>query len=466
MRSAQVALTLRRAFRNSLDGFSGSSLTSLSAVLLLIVLVGFPGSTYATAGKRDKGTQDGYRSGPRLKGDLRGEIPTRDGRRIHLVLDLGNIVIHTQNSGKVDYTVHLEADASQKDAKELLKSFSLIAHETSEGVYLRGQTSRQSSGRLWVTVTVNVPKNYSLELSTGGGNVDSDDIDGTETVLTSGGNITAGNVGGKARLVTGRGHITVKNVAGGLFGNTGGGHITSGAVSGGATLHTSGGHIRMASVEGLAKLSTGGGNVTVEHSGSELNAETSGGQIEVGETTGLVRAKTGGGGIRVVRVSGPTDLETLGGSIYLTQVDSAVKASTGAGLITAWFVAPVKSPSQCQLQSNDGDIVVYIPRQLPITIDAQVQSGGEHRVIVDPAFQLKMSYDAASDGGRSVRAEGALNGGGEVLHLRTVAGNIRVVASDAGKQVRLYKQQMAQLEEQIRLQMQLLEQSQSHENSP
>jgi DUF4097 and DUF4098 domain-containing protein YvlB len=165
-------------------------------------------------------------------------------------------------------------------------------------------------------------------------------------------------------------------------------------------------------------------------------------------------------------VSGPTDLETVGGSIYLTQVDSAVKASTGAGVITAWFVAPVKSPSQCQLQSNDGDIVVYIPRQMPVTIDAQVQSGDEHRVIVDPAFQLKMSYDAASNGGRSVRAEGPLNGGGEILHLRTVAGNIRVVASDASKQVQLYKQQMAQLEEKVRLQLQLLEQSQSNENSP
>jgi hypothetical protein len=40
------------------------------------------------------------------------------------------------------------------------------------------------------------------------------------------------------------------------------------------------------------------------------------------------------------------------------------------------------------------------------------------------------------------------------------------VASDAGRQVQLYKQQMAQMEEQIRLQLQSLEQSQSHENSP
>jgi Putative adhesin len=464
MQSALLAPTLRRAIGKYVSALPARFLAPAS-VFLLLIFVCMPALTCAAASGRENRKPETFRSGPRLKSDLRGEFPTRDGRRIHLVLDLGNIVIHTQNSGKVDYTVHLEADASQKDAKELLKSFSITAHETPEGVYFRGQTSRQSSGRLWVTVTVNVPKSYSLELSTGGGNIDSDDVDGTETVLTTGGNIKAGSVSGKARLVTGGGHITVKNVGGGLFANTGGGHITTGAVSSGATLHTSGGHIRMASVDGLAKLSTGGGNVTVEHSGSELNAETTGGQIEVGETTGLVRAKTGGGGIRVVRVSGPTDLETVGGSIYLTQVDSAVKASTGAGLITAWFVAPVKSPSQCQLQSNDGDIVVYIPRQLPVTIDAQVQSGDEHRVIVDPAFQLKMSYDAGSNGGHSVRAEGPLNGGGEILHLRTVAGNIRVVASDAGRQVQLYKQQMAQMEEQIRLQLQSLEQSQSHENS-
>ena len=466
MESALLALPPQRTARKYFGAFSACFLTGVPAVFLLLILGGLAAPTYAATGRDGDRKRDSSQSGPRLKSDLRGEIPTSDGRRIHLVLDLGNIVIHTQNSGKIDYTVHLEADSSQKDAKELLKSFSVSAHETPEGVYLRGQTLRGSSGRLWVTVTVNVPKSYSLELSTGGGNIDSDNVDGTETVLTSGGNIMAGNVSGKARLVTGGGHITVKNVAGGLFANTGGGHITTGAVSGGATLHTSGGHIRMASVEGIARLSTGGGNVTVEHSGNELNAETTGGQIEVGETTGLVRAKTGGGGIRVVRVSGPTDLETVGGSIYLTQVDSAVKASTGAGLITAWFVGPVKSPSQCQLQSDDGDIVVYIPRQMPVTIDAQVQLGDEHRVIVDPAFQLKMSFDAASNGGHLARAEGPLNGGGEILHLRTVAGNIRLVASDAAKQVLLYKQQMAQLDEKVRLQLQLLEQSQSHESAP
>jgi hypothetical protein len=119
------------------------------------------------------------------------------------------------------------------------------------------------------------------------------------------------------------------------------------------------------------------------------------------------------------------------------------------------------------LQSAEGDIVVYIPRQLPITIDAQVESGDEHHVISDPAFPLKISHDAAANGSEWVRAEGEFNGGGEVVHLRTVAGNIRLIMSDANKQVMLYKQQMEQLQQQLAFQLRQLQQSQrAGENSP
>lgn len=407
--------------------------------------------------------------GPRVSSELTGSVAARDGQRLHLVTDLGNIIIKTQNSGKVDYKVRLEADASQKDAKQLLKNFIVTANPTAEGVYFRGQSlGRHASGRLWVTLEVNVPKNFNLDVQTGGGNIETEDIVGYATLATSGGNIVMGNVGGAAHLSTDGGHITVKNVAGALAASTGGGHITTGAIGGSAILHTDGGHIRVSSVEGAARVSTGGGNVSVEHSGSELVAETVGGQIEVGETAGLVQAKTGGGGIRVVRVSGPTNLETSGGSIYLTEVDSPVKASTGAGAITAWFVTPGKVPGQCELQSGEGDIVVYIPRQLPVTIDAQVQSGDGHRVVFDPAFLAKINKEAAANGDEWIRTEGALNGGGEVIRLRTVAGNIHVMVSDANRQVQLYKQQMEQMQQNLQLQLRMLQQQsqQMIENSP
>jgi hypothetical protein len=241
-----------------------------------------------------------------------------------------------------------------------------------------------------------------------------------------------------------------------LVANSGGGHITIGSVAGNATLHTSGGHIRVNSVQGTAHLQTDGGNITLEHSGAELTAETGGGEIEIGEAAGLVRAKTGGGGIRVVRVFGPTNLETSGGSIYLTQVDSPVKASTSDGGITAWFVRPPKGSGTCDLQSSEGDIVVHLPREIPITIDAMVQKGDEHRVIIDPAFPLKVSYDDSTKGAHTMRAQGELNGGGDLLRLRTIAGNIRFVLSDTGKQSEIYKQQMSQLQQQMqKLQMEM-----------
>ncbi|MGA8220997.1 MAG: DUF4097 family beta strand repeat-containing protein [Candidatus Acidiferrales bacterium] len=399
-------------------------------------------------------------SGPRVTAELHGAINARDGQRLHLLTDLGNVFIHTQNSGKLDYHVHLEADASQKNADQLLKSYAVTARESPEGVYFRGQTfGHQLRGRLWVTIEINAPKNYSLDVWTGGGNVETDDVNGRVTLATAGGNLATGNLGAPARLTTNGGHITVKNVSGELYASTGGGHITTGSIAGNATLHTTGGHIRVAAVRGQARLDTGGGNITLEHSGGELVAETAGGQIEVGEAAGLVRAKTGGGGIRVVRVSGPTNLETGGGSIYLTEVDGAVKASTETGGITAWFVSQPKQTGTCDFQSGEGDIIVYLPRQLPVTIDAQIQHGNEHRVFADPAFPLIVSYDDASDGSRRVRAEGALNGGGEVLRLRTVAGNIHLMLSDSNKQLQIYKQQMDQLQQQLAWQLRMVEQS-------
>jgi len=430
---------------------------SISHILLAIILIGptglsiaAPRSSAQTSTTTKPQAPSATTSASRVSSDFSGALPARDGEHLHLVTDLGSVVIHTQNTDKVSYRVHLEADAAQKNAGELLKNFTFHAHRTPDGVFMKGRSVEEASGRLWITVEISVPKTFEVDASTGGGNIQVDDIAGRLDLSTAGGDITTGNVEGSARLETNGGHITVKNVSGDLISNTGGGHITTGTVGGNASLRTSGGHIRASSIGGAAHLFTAGGNVALEHSGGELFAETSGGQIEVGEASGLVQAKTGGGGIRVVRVSGPSDLHTVGGNIYLTQVDSAVKASTSAGGITAWFVMPTRHGGNCELESSEGDIVVYLPRQLPATIDAQIQMADEHHVIVDPAFPIKVSYDDQSNGLRTIRAEGSLNGGGEVLRLRAIGGNIRLVLSDASKQMQLYNQQMELLEQKMK----------------
>ena len=418
----------------------------LSAIALFVAI---PAASVATA--KAKAKHSSTDPAQHLTRELKGSLATHPGAHLRLSTDLGTIHIHTTSKENVDYRVSLETDAATDGAVDLLKQFTLAAHETSDGATLRGDVSgKRCSGRLWVTFDVSVPRNYNLDVTTHGGNIETDDVDGRVTLITSGGNITAGSIGGSARLETQGGHITIKNVNGELDAHTGGGHISAGAITGSATLRTGGGHIRVTSIGGIARLDTGaGGNISVEKSGGELVAETRGGQIEIGEAGGQVHAKTGGGGIRVIRSSGPTNLESADGSIYLTQINGAVRASTNAGGITAWFGNDAKKPANCDLQSSDGDIIVYLPRQLPITIDAAIQLGDDHGLFVDPALPIKISYGEQPNGSHTVHAEGALNGGGEVLRLHTIAGNIRLMLGDANRQLQLSNQQLEQLQRKL-----------------
>jgi len=390
-----------------------------------------------------------------LTADKSGQFATSSGLRLHLAADEGDVRVTTHDALTVNYRVHLEVNSNDSGARRILDGFALVARNTPDGVLLLARAPHRHWGQhLAVMFDVAVPRNYNLDISTGGGNVQVGGIQGRVSVNTSGGNISTGEIGGPARLVTDGGHIFVQEASSDLVAATGGGDITVGPVAGTAILRTAGGHIRAASIGGAGKLETGGGNISLERSGSGLIASTGGGQIDIGEASGLIRARTGGGGIRIVHASGPTELETSAGSVNLMQVQGSVRASTGSGGITAWFGPGAKLTSPCRLAAGEGDIVVYLPRMLPVTVDAQVELGGGHRVIVDPAFPLKVTYGEPDEGSQAVRAEGELNGGGAPLVLRTVSGNIRLMLNDASQEKRqmdLLKQQMDKLHLQLQM---------------
>ena len=392
-----------------------------------------------------------------IMADKTGVLTTRDGLRLHLVTDIGNVKITTQNAEAVNYRVHVETESGGSVAQRLLDEFQVIARSTPDGVVLAGRAPQRHWGqRLWVTFEVAIPKDYNLDVSTAGGNIDFGDLNGHAVLTTDGGNITGGNLGSSSRITTDGGNIALKDVSGDLIATTGGGNITAGTVAGSAVLRTGGGLVRLGSVDGVGRIETGGGNIYVGRSAAGLGVSTGGGQIEVGEAAGIVRAETGGGGIHILRSIGPTRLDTGSGMIYLTQAENAVRATTGAGGITAWFGRGTKLSGPCRLEAGEGDIVVYLPKMLPITVDAQIELGGDHRVIVDPSLPLKVIYGDRDEGRNAIRAEGSLNGGGETLVLRTVSGNIRLLVNDAEnekKQMEQLQQQMEKLRQQLGMEM-------------
>src|SRR5690348_13272644 len=375
----------------------------------------------------------------RITADKTGVLTTSEGLRLHLVTDIGNVKIKTQDAESVNYRVHLETEAGGSDAQRLLDEFQVVARETEDGVVIGSRSPERHWGqRLSVTFEVTIPKNYNVDVATAGGNIDFEGFNGRAILATDGGN------------------IRLKDVTGDLVATTGGGDISAGTVGGSAVLRTGGGLVRLGSVAGIGRIETGGGNIYVGRSSAGLGVSTGGGQIEVGEAAGIVRAQTGGGGIRIVRSIGPTRLDTGSGSIYLTQAENAVRASTGSGGITAWFSRGAKLSGPCKLEAGEGDIFVYLPKMLAITVDAEIELGSDHRVIVDPSLHLKVIYGDREERNNAIRAEGSLNGGGETLVVRTVSGNIHLLVNDAEsekKQMEILQQQMEQLRRQLGMQL-------------
>ncbi|MGH9593021.1 MAG: DUF4097 family beta strand repeat-containing protein, partial [Bryobacteraceae bacterium] len=377
------------------------------------------------------------RSG-RQSRELQGSMPVRDGQRLRVVTDTGNVLVRTDASDQVIYHVRLETDTPGKAGARLLEEYTLHESQVPGGVFLKGTAPRRAlPGRLWLTYEIRVPRNFNIDVNTDAGSIQVGDTAGRVNLETDGGNIAVGRVGGgvrqpgvlAARLITKGGHITVRDVTGDLRAETAGGHITAGNIAGDAVLITGGGHIHAGNILGVATLDTGGGNISVERAGSRVTASSAGGQINFGEAAGAIRAHTEGGGIRVLRVAGPMQLESNGGSIFLTHVENEVRASTDAGTITAWLSPLHKLMGASQLESGHGDIVVYVPRDMPVTIEATIDAGNDHRIVADPSLPLKINY-ITTESGRQMHGQCEINGGGEVLRLRTVSGNIQLRYAD------------------------------------
>jgi len=396
--------------------------------------------------------------------DLSGFLETNENLTLRLNTDLGSVHVVPLQKGAtpvVRYSVHIETDSRDPLATQLLEHYILNARNSPSGIEITGNLPQQvshgaNSAQFWVHFEVSVPASYGLDISTGAGDILTSDVGGMAALATEGGNIVTGQLStnlseashrhahssmrAAAKLQTQGGHIQVEGAEGDLNAFTAGGHINTGFIHGEANLHSGGGHIRAAGIGGKAELTTEGGNITVGKAGNFVAVKTGGGQIDFGEVRGSVHAQTGGGGIRVMYVSGPMDVESSGGSICLTRVSGSVRAETGSGTITAWInpeasgigtsAAPrgasvaVSLSGASQLISGEGDIVVFLPRNLAANIEAIVEHGGEHRIQADPALALQIAKSAQANG--PLKAVATLNGGGPVLRLKTTGGRIKL----------------------------------------
>jgi DUF4097 and DUF4098 domain-containing protein YvlB len=286
-------------------------------------------------------------------------------------------------------------------------------------------------------LTINVPSRFDVELQTQYGDID---IGGPLQ-----GNIRAATSGGDIRLRALSGDVTVSTL---------GGDIASENVEGTLKATTMGGDLRIGSVTGTLELSTMGGDVTVDRVGREVSVSTSGGDVTLGDAGGSVRVSTAGGDIRVTKAGGAVNLNTAGGDIVVKSAPADVQASTAGGdLNIADAAGPVSASTaggdvtlslvsgkivKSKLSTAHGDVTVYVQEGTKVTVEARIRnsSSGEEDA---SRYQVKSDFpmqQTSQDEGRSTRATIQVNGGGEVVTIETMAGNISVKRAGAASKTK------------------------------
>ncbi|HYP12666.1 MAG TPA: hypothetical protein VEQ63_01975, partial [Bryobacteraceae bacterium] len=183
---------------------------------------------------------------------------------------------------------------------------------------------------------------------------------------------------------------------------------------------TAGGSIEIGRAEGAVNASTAGGNISISNAGSWVSARTAGGRIDVGQARGIVMAGNSAGSIHIGSAVG-VRCESNGGSIRLKGSAGALRAVTDVGSILAELM-PGLALEDSLLSTGAGDITVYIPSNLALTIKALSESGRMGRIVSEFAeIPVRHPETHVRTGSR---AEGELNGGGPVLRLTSTGGTI------------------------------------------
>jgi len=180
---------------------------------------------------------------------------------------------------------------------------------------------------------------------------------------------------------------------------------------------TSGGDVTVSQVSGKAQAETSGGDIILEKLSGEMLFETSGGDIRATGMTGNFKGTTSGGNIVVTKVSGNIGVETSGGDIQISGVEGRVQAETSGGDIR---IALAGSNKGIVAETSGGDIDVMTASTIQADLDASTSGGS---VVCSLPITMAGEIDES-------RVRGTLNGGGELIRVRTSGGDIRIVPGE------------------------------------
>ncbi|MGI8480606.1 MAG: DUF4097 family beta strand repeat-containing protein [Chthoniobacterales bacterium] len=300
------------------------------------------------------------------------QLDVAPGGKLVVEVDFGTVDVAAGANDKVSVEATRQIDCrDEAKEKEYIAAAPITVGKEGNTVTIRARRQPRENSWSWgghtnmdARYTVQVPRNFNIDLRTGGGTIIANDLAGEIVAHTS---------GGKLKFAHLQGPITAK---------TSGGNIELNACEGPLKVNTSGGHIDSVDGKGTLDARTSGGSVVVRNFEGDTDVATSGGSLSLVNLNGKITGKTSGGSIAAslrTAVSGDLDLHTSSGSIEL-----AVPPDAAFNIDAHASVGRVNTELPFVGTRTDGD---HLKGQINGGGKSVVLRSGAGSIIIKPAFR-------------------------------------------------------------------------------
>lgn len=350
--------------------------------------------------------------------ELKKEFSSKPGNNLKLDLKTGaSIEIESWDKN----TVYLQVKFLKNSDENINVSF----EETENGIEVFSKYKNPKNMDGSIQVTVQVPRKQDLDISTMGGHVKIDGVDGNIEGSTMGGHLDFANLKGNINFKTMGGQIDLRDSD--LDGKvkTMGGRVKVTNVTGDIDASSMGGNVIQSNVKGRSGKSIG----------KEVNISTMGGEITIDEAPNGAKLKTMGGNIEINKAGQFAEVETMGGNIIIKEIDGWVKAKTMGGDIDIKSTADLsQSGNDITLTSMRGDITLIIPQNASVKLElesAYTKKFRGSKPEIDTPFKLQIEeskeWDNSNGSPRKyISASGNFNGGKNLIKIKTINGDIKI----------------------------------------
>ena len=326
--------------------------------------------------------------------DIAETFPVTSGGKLTVDADCGMIDVQSTEDDTVAVRIQRAAQIkANRRAAEILKNLDVqIVHEGSDvkiEAKFTGNAKRWKKRKndLDVQFDILVPRHYNLDLETA-----CDDI-------------SVANMTGDVKAETFSAELRFQDITGRIDGVTSVGNINLKGFNGDVTLQTT------------------AGNIALEDGVGDVKVKTTGGSLQISDVTGAINGKTSGGGITLRGCKGGADLKTAGGGIEVEN-DGPVLAKTTGGSIRCQLQEASSSQNLLlDLETAGGGINVSLVPDIAATVEAKVLGGS---VTTELPVVAEMEGAVKPD-----QLHGTINGGGSLLRLRSIGGNIILRKTEA-----------------------------------